>query len=99
MSDAAARERPPRKLARKLWIVAAAALGLFFLYTLWPRPQTVTVAVVGRGKVQHEIVDEGRTRIRDVYTVAAPVGGAGARARAATHTSGGGEGCGRRPGR
>jgi HlyD family secretion protein len=63
-------------LAQKIWIGAGGALALFFLIMLWPRPQPVDVAVIDRGMVRREAVDEGRTRIHDVFVVAAPVGGA-----------------------
>ncbi len=62
--------------ARLIWIGAGAALALLFLWLLWPRAQEVETAQVDRGEVRREIVDEGRTRIHDVYVVAASVGGA-----------------------
>lgn len=68
----------PRKTltrAQTLWLGAAAALALFFAWALWPRAVDVEIAVIDRGEVLREIVDEGRTRIHEVFVVAAPVGG------------------------
>jgi HlyD family secretion protein len=61
--------------AQQIWIGAAVALGAFFVWTLWPRPQVVDLAVIDRGEVVREITDEGRTRIHEVFVIAAPVGG------------------------
>ncbi len=67
----------PAKLTRAqwLWIAAGAALAVFLSWMLWPRVQVVEVATIDRGAVQREIVDEGRTRIHDVFVISAPVGG------------------------
>lgn len=67
----------PPKLSRAQWIWAGAggALALFFVWMLWPRAQLVDVATIDRGEVIREITDEGRTRIHDVFVIAAPVGG------------------------
>jgi len=45
------------------------------VWLAWPRPLTVDVAAIDRGVVRSEVVDEARTRIHDVFVVAAPVGG------------------------
>lgn len=67
----------PPKLARAQWLWAGAAFALaaFFLWTLWPRATAVDLAVIDRGEVVREITDEGRTRIHEVFVIAAPVGG------------------------
>ncbi len=62
--------------AQWLWGGAGALLALFFVWMAWPRAQAVDTAVIDRGLVVREIVDEGRTRIHDVFVVASPVGGA-----------------------
>ena len=64
------------KLTHWLWIAVATMLVLFFAWMLWPRSQMVETARVDRGEVRRDIVDEGRTRIHDVFTIAAPVSGA-----------------------
>jgi HlyD family secretion protein len=67
----------PPKLARAqwIWIGAGAALALLLVWLAWPRAQAVDVAVVDRGPVRTEVVDEGRTRIHDVFVISAPVSG------------------------
>ncbi|MCU0760608.1 MAG: efflux RND transporter periplasmic adaptor subunit [Steroidobacteraceae bacterium] len=50
-------------------------LAAFLAFALWPRPTPVETAVVDRGTLRVEIVDEGRTRYHDVYVVSAPVAG------------------------
>lgn len=67
----------PPKLSRAqwIWVGAGGALALFFVWMLWPRPQLVDIAVIDRGEVIRELTDEGRTRIHDVFVIAAPVGG------------------------
>jgi HlyD family secretion protein len=52
-----------------LLAVAAAA------WALRPQPVPVDIAVIGSGPLEVTVEDEATTRIRDVYTVSAPVGG------------------------
>lgn len=49
--------------------------GAIFPLDDWPRAQVVDIATIDRSEVIREITDEGRTRIHDVFVVAAPVGG------------------------
>lgn len=72
---------PRKTLGRWIWIGSGMLLLVFLLVAAWPRPTRVELAVIDRGVVRHELVDEGRVRVRDVYTVAAPVGGALQRVR------------------
>src|SRR5678815_828594 len=66
---------PKLTTATWIWIGAGGVLALLLIWLVWPRALDVETAVIGRGVVRHEIVDEGRTRIHDVFVVAAPVGG------------------------
>lgn len=52
-----------------LLAVAAAA------WALRPQPVPVDIAVIGSGPMEVTVEDEATTRIRNVYTVSAPVGG------------------------
>lgn len=54
-------------------IVLLVAGGL--LWSFWPRPIAVDMAPVTRGPMSVEVVDEGRTRVREIYQVSAPVMG------------------------
>ena len=44
-------------------------------FALWPRPVSADLATVERGALRVAIEEEGVTRIREVYTVSAPVTG------------------------
>src|SRR5262249_50091061 len=45
------------------------------LWFAWPRPVAVDIAAVVKGPMQVTIDDEGKTRVRHVYTVSAPIAG------------------------
>jgi len=63
-------------LRRALTTAAAVLLVAAGLaYAFWPRPVFVDLAPVTRGPLQVTVGDEGRTRVRDVYVVSAPVSG------------------------
>ncbi|MFZ1103836.1 MAG: HlyD family efflux transporter periplasmic adaptor subunit [Hyphomicrobiaceae bacterium] len=60
---------------RGLWAIASglAVLGLGWL--AWPRPIPVDIAAVAKGPMQVTVDDEGKTRVRHIYTVSAPIAG------------------------
>ena len=62
-------------LASGLWLAAGLAVAVGIAWLAWPRPLKVETDVVDRGPVARTLVDEGRTRIHDVFVIAAPVGG------------------------
>jgi HlyD family secretion protein len=66
-----------RQSHRNTWFAAgAAALAVAALvYALRPKPVGVDLAVVARGPLTVLVEEEGRTRVRQVYTVSAPVAG------------------------
>jgi len=66
---------PRLSLARWLWTATALVLAVGLAWLAWPRPLQVEVAVIDNGPVRREIVDEGRTRIHDVFVISAPVTG------------------------
>lgn len=82
MSDAAGNEGAPgtrvarrRRRARGFWIAGGVLVAAFLLVAFWPRPTPVETALVDRGTLRVELVDEGRTRYHDVYVVSAPASG------------------------
>jgi HlyD family secretion protein len=42
---------------------------------MWPKPVPVDVAIVTRGEVLVTVDEEGKSRIKDVYTISAPISG------------------------
>src|SRR5688572_15917695 len=64
-----------RRRVRYFWIGAGGLAVALITFGMWPRPVEVDVATIDRGDIRVELVDEGRTRMHDVYTVSAPVSG------------------------
>ena len=64
------------KAARRS-IVVLIGLGIVALivWALWPQAVPVDMAAIKRGPLEVTVEDEGITRIREVYTVSAPIGG------------------------
>ena len=59
-------------------ILGAFVLGLgaaALIWFAWPRPIPVDLATVSRGPMEVTVDDEGKTRVRDIYTVSAPLAG------------------------
>ncbi|MEZ5459475.1 MAG: HlyD family efflux transporter periplasmic adaptor subunit, partial [Steroidobacteraceae bacterium] len=73
MADQQVQARARR--VRNIWVAAGVLAVAFVAYMLWPRPIEVDAVAVTRGDVVEELVDEGRTRMHDVYVVSAPVAG------------------------
>jgi len=64
-----------RRRVRWIWGSVIAVLALAVAWGLLPRAVQVDISTVDRGDVQVQLVDEGRTRMHDVYVVSAPVSG------------------------
>lgn len=64
------------KIGRRI-IAVLAGLGVVALivWALWPQPVPIDLAPIGAGPLEVTVEDEGMTRIREVYTVSAPIGG------------------------
>jgi HlyD family secretion protein len=73
MSNEPLRQRARR--VRLLWIGLAAVAAAIIVYALLPHPAEADFTRVERGDVRETIVDEGRTRMHDVYVVSSPVAG------------------------
>ena len=62
-------------LKRTVWIAGLLLVLGGLAWFAWPRPIPVDLATVTRGKMAGTIDDEGKTRVRHIYTVSAPVAG------------------------
>ncbi len=54
-------------------VAVVAALGVAWF--AWPRPIGVDLATVMKGPMQVTVDDDGKTRVRHIYTVSAPIAG------------------------
>lgn len=69
-------------MKKKTWIIAVAAGAATAALLAWafaPRPLGVEVAAVAEGPFETSIEEDGKTRLRDRYVVAAPLAGTLAR--------------------
>ena len=64
-----------RLVKRGLLVAGVVALLGAFAWALWPKPVSVEVAVLRRGELLVTVDEEGKTRIKDVYAVSAPITG------------------------
>lgn len=66
----------PQGLGRYLfWGAVSALLAAFVAWSLVPAAQSVDVVTVSRGAMDVRVSGEGRTRVRDIYSLSAPVAG------------------------
>jgi HlyD family secretion protein len=59
--------------------VAVLLVAVGLVYAFWPRPVPVGVITVERGPMLVTIEDEGETRVKEAYTISAPLSGRVAR--------------------
>ncbi len=71
---------PPRRLM--LWGSLGLALVASLVIAFRPRPLAVDFTAVGRGTLVVSVLEEGETRVRDVFVVSAPVTGRARRVEA-----------------
>ncbi len=65
-----------KKIRRRVWTFTLSALVVAALvWGLRPRPPVVDTAGVARAPLQVTVEEEGKTRVRDRFTVSAPVAG------------------------
>jgi HlyD family secretion protein len=69
--------RSPRTslLKRALFVLAVLAIAGGFAWAMWPKPVAVDLVEVTRGPLLVTVDEEGKTRIKDVYAVSAPITG------------------------
>ncbi|HEX5521067.1 MAG TPA: efflux RND transporter periplasmic adaptor subunit [Longimicrobiaceae bacterium] len=65
----------PRTRRRLTWAAAVLAIGILLFLWLRPSPLAVDAARVTRGPLTVTVDEEGATRVRERFTIAAPVGG------------------------
>src|SRR5688500_9359689 len=70
-------EEPQRRSrrVRMFWIGAAVLAVAAIVISMLPEAIEAEIVTVDRGDVRVEVVDEGRTRMHDIYVISAPVTG------------------------
>jgi HlyD family secretion protein len=58
-----------------IWAGAGLALAVVMAWLLWPRPLPVQTALIDRGEVTREIIEEARAEVRNLHSITAPVTG------------------------
>jgi HlyD family secretion protein len=69
------RSLPALQTKRALMLLGVAGLAAGLTWALWPKPVLVDVAEVRKGPFEVTVDEEGKARIKDVYTVSAPITG------------------------
>ncbi len=62
-------------MRRIILLLVSVAVIAALAWALWPKPLVVEVAAIERRSIEVKIEDEGKSRIREVYTVSAPIAG------------------------
>jgi HlyD family secretion protein len=62
-------------IRRLLLSAVTLALIAALAWALWPKPVAVETAVIATQAIDVTVEEEGKSRIRDIYTVSAPIGG------------------------
>src|SRR6516162_6621630 len=62
-------------MKRAAWAVAVVAGLAGLVWFAWPQPVLVDLAVVARGPMEVTVDDDGKTNVRHIYTVSAPIAG------------------------
>ena len=62
-------------LKRAGWTAAAVVVVGGIIWLAWPAPVGVDLATVTRGPMEVTADDDGKTHVRHIYTVSAPVAG------------------------
>lgn len=56
-------------------VVIAVMIAAAAAWALWPKPITVEIATIGKRDLDISVEEEGRSHIREIFTVSAPVAG------------------------
>ncbi len=74
--DKKSRNRPLRRFVRLMkWLVPLGIITALVLLAIRPKPVEVDVGEVTRGAMRLTIDDDGETRVKDRYTLSAPLAG------------------------
>jgi HlyD family secretion protein len=60
---------------RAIWGVASGITVVGLAWLAWPRPIPVDMSAVAKGPMRVAVSDDGKTRVRHIYTVSAPIPG------------------------
>lgn len=66
---------PAIRGTRILGAIAAGGIALGAAWLAWPQPVGVDIATVAKGPMQVNVNDDGKTRVRHIYTVSSPIAG------------------------
>ncbi len=64
-----------KTVRRTVVVLIGLGIAALIVWALLPQPVPVDMAAIKRGPLEVTVEDEGITRIREVYTVSAPIGG------------------------
>jgi HlyD family secretion protein len=64
-----------KAVRRSIVVLVGLGIAALIVWALLPQPVPVDMATIKRGSLEVTVEDEGVTRIREVYTVSAPIGG------------------------
>lgn len=64
-----------RRFKRVVWILVGGILLIGLAWFAWPQPVPVDLAAVTRDSMEVTVDDEAKSRVKDIYTVSAPVVG------------------------
>lgn len=62
-------------LRRLIMLLALLAVLAGLAWAFWPRPLPVETAVIGKRDILVSVEEEGKSRIREIFTVSAPISG------------------------
>lgn len=62
-------------LRRLIMLLALLAVAAGLAWAFWPRPLPVETAVIAKRDIKVTVEEEGKSRIREIFTVSAPIGG------------------------
>ncbi|WJG10784.1 HlyD family efflux transporter periplasmic adaptor subunit [Aliiglaciecola sp. LCG003] len=66
---------PSRQSRSILWLSILVVLAIFITYMLWPKAIVADIATLSKNELSISVSDEGKTRVRDIFLLSAPVTG------------------------